>query len=122
MLGDLVQLVEKRMSPVFEQRPALNMFADPSGKATGRILMSRDGSELLARDYIVYVDLGADDNVKVGDRITIYRPLGKGNLFKKPETEDVTAAITGSKARFTKAASSQIKPAEKPVPTPAATK
>lgn len=95
LLGDLVQLVEKRMSPMFEQRPALNIFADPSGKATGRIIMSRDGAEVLTRDFIAYVDLGADDNVKVGDRVTIYRPLGKGNLFKKPETEDVTARDYG---------------------------
>jgi hypothetical protein len=71
------------------------MFADPSGKATGRILMSRGGAEVLARDFIAYVDLGADDNVRIGDHITIYRPLGKGNLFKKPETEDITARDYG---------------------------
>ncbi|MFN0278236.1 MAG: hypothetical protein ACKVRN_06500 [Pyrinomonadaceae bacterium] len=94
LLGDLVQLVERRSSPVFEQGK-LDIFADPTGKATGRILMSRDGVEVLTRDFIAYVDLGADDNVKVGDRITIYRPLGKGNLFKKPETEDVTARDYG---------------------------
>ncbi len=95
LLGDLVQLVEKRMSPQFAERPALNIFADPSGKATGRILMSRDGAEVLTRDFIAYVDLGADNNVKVGDHVTIFRSLGKGNLFKKPETEDVTARDYG---------------------------
>ena len=55
LLGDLVQLVPQRTSPVFEQHSALNRFGDPSGKATGRILMARDGAEMLTRDYIAYV-------------------------------------------------------------------
>jgi hypothetical protein len=95
LVGDLVQLVEQRNSPLFEQRPALDLFSDPSGKATGRILMSRDGAEVLARDFIAYVDLGADNNVKVGDRLTVFRPLGKGNLFKKPQHENVSARDYG---------------------------
>ncbi len=94
-LGDLVQLTEARTSPLFEQRPALDLFADPSGKATGRILMARDASELLTRDYIVYVDLGADNNVKVGDRLTIFRPLGKGNVYQEYGFEAVTARDYG---------------------------
>jgi hypothetical protein len=95
LLGDLVQLVEQRTSPLFEHRPAMDIFGDPSGKATGRILMSRDGAEALARDFIAYVDLGSDDNVRVGDRLTIFRPLGKGNLFKNPENESVSSRDYG---------------------------
>ncbi|MBK8464728.1 MAG: hypothetical protein IPL32_02770 [Chloracidobacterium sp.] len=95
LLGDLVQLIDQRNSPLFEQTPALDLFRDASGKAIGRILMSRDGAEALARDFVAYVDLGADNGVKVGDRLTVFRPLGKGNLFKKPETEDVTARDYG---------------------------
>ena len=94
-LGDLVQLTEKRVSPLVEQRPALDLFGDPSGKAMGRILMARGGAEMLTRDDIVYVDLGADDNVQTGDRLTIFRPLGKGNLFKTPEKESVSARDEG---------------------------
>lgn len=90
-LGDLVQLTEKRTSPLVEQRPSLDLFADPSGKAMGRILMARDNVEMLSRDFIVYVDLGAEDNVKTGDHLTIFRPLGKGNLTKTPEEEAVSA-------------------------------
>lgn len=95
LLGDLVQLAEKRTSPVYAQRPALDIFGAPSGKAEGRILMSRDGAEMLTRDYIAYVDLGADDNVHVGDHLTIFRPLGKGNLFLNPQVEDVGATSYG---------------------------
>lgn len=95
LLGDLVQLRESRSSPVYKQRPAMDRFGDPSGKATGRILMARDSAETLARDFIVYVDLGADDNVRPGDYLTIFRPLGKGNLFKNPENESVSSRDYG---------------------------
>ena len=90
-LGDVLQLTENRVSPLVEPRPALDLFGDPSGKAMGRILMARDGAEMLSRDFVAYVDLGADDSVRVGDRLTIFRPLGRGNLMKTPEKESVSA-------------------------------
>jgi hypothetical protein len=79
MLGDLVQPMGDRVAPEYRQRPAMDLFSDPSGKAVGRLLMSRDNGDLISRDFIVYVDLGAEDNVQVGDYLTVFRPLGKGN-------------------------------------------
>lgn len=95
LLGDIVQLVEQRTSPLIEKRPQLDLFRDPSGKAQGRILMSRDGAEMLSRDFIAYVDLGLDDQVRIGDRLTIFRPLGTGNLTQHPQIEDVSARDYG---------------------------
>lgn len=95
LLGDLVQLIEKRTSPMFENRGPLDLFSDASGKARGRILMSRDGAEILTRDFIAYIDLGADDNVKVGDHVTIFRPLGKGNVYNPPDNETASARDYG---------------------------
>ncbi len=96
LLGDLVELVPVRRSPVFEDaKLPLNRFADPTGKATGRVLMGRDSHEMLTRDQIAYVDLGADDNVKIGDRLTIFRPLEKGNLFNHPDRESVSSRDYG---------------------------
>lgn len=95
LLGDLVQPVQPRTSPLFEQRPAIDLFAEPSGKASGRIVMARDKLELLAREQIVYVDLGAEDNVKVGDRLTIFRPLGTGNIFDRVAREEVNSKSSG---------------------------
>ena len=94
-LGDLVQLSEARVSPMAEFRPPLNRFADPTGKATGRILMSRDGAETLTRDFIAYVDLGADDHVQVGDHLTIYRSLERGNVNTLPQHEMVKGNVGG---------------------------
>lgn len=94
-LGDLVQPVPSRSTPMFEPRPAMDLFPEPSGKATGRLFMARDNREMIGTQQIVYVDLGADDNVQVGDRLTIFRPLGKGHLFVSDEAESVSARDEG---------------------------
>ena len=91
LLGDLVQPIEQRTSPMFRQKEPLDVFADPSGKASGRIFMARDGRELLGREQVVYIDLGAEDRVQVGDALTVYRPLGRGNLFENDEDETISA-------------------------------
>src|SRR5690606_9353912 len=70
---------------------ALDLFGDPSGKPVGRLFMAREMQEALSRANIVYVDLGAEDNVQVGDYMTVFRPLGKGNLFENDERESVKA-------------------------------
>lgn len=95
LLGDLVQPIPSRVSPLVVQRPMLNLFADSSGKTSGRIFMARDGQELLGREQIVYIDLGTEDNVKVGDYMTIYRRLGTGNIFDREPNESVSARERG---------------------------
>ena len=83
LLGDLVQPVEQRSSEMFTARPAMDLFADASGKPKGQIFYARDGQELITRDQIVYVDLGREDSVQIGDRLTIFRQLGRGNLYTR---------------------------------------
>ncbi len=41
---------------------------------------------MLGREQIVYIDLGAEGNVKIGYYLTIYRQLGKGIFLKNKET------------------------------------
>jgi hypothetical protein len=91
LLGDLVQPYTPRTSPVAEQRQVLDRFANPTGRAQGRIIMARDNAEMLARDHIIYVDLGSEDRVQVGDHLTIFRPLEKGNITTKSQHESVSA-------------------------------
>lgn len=95
LLGDLVQPVQLRVSPLFATRPALDLFGDSSGKASGRIFMARDNQEMLGREQIVYIDLGAEDNVQVGDYLTVFRPLGKGNLFDPDPDEVISSRDVG---------------------------
>lgn len=95
LIGDLVQRSQVRVSPIATPRPPLDLFGDSSGKAMGRLFMARDSNDLIGRENIVYIDLGAEDNVSVGDYLTIFRPLGKGNLFITDEDESVSARDSG---------------------------
>jgi hypothetical protein len=95
LLGDLVQPMQVRVAPEYNQRPPLDLYADPNGKKVGRLFMSRDNAEVLTRDYIVYIDLGAEDNVQVGDYLTIFRRLGSGNPYFGDWGETVSARDPG---------------------------
>ena len=95
MLGDLVQPFQVRVAPEHRSRPAMDLYSDPNGKAIGRLFMSRDNAELLSREFIVYIDLGAEDSVQVGDYLTIFRPLGDGNPYFGDWGESVSARDEG---------------------------
>ncbi len=94
LLGDLVQPYQQRTSPEHQPRTSLDLYADPTGKAMGRLFMARDNQEVLTRDQIVYIDLGAEDSVKVGDYLTVFRPLGKGNPYSSDGRESVSARVS----------------------------
>lgn len=83
LMGDLLVPLESREGLMAQQRPKLDTFAESSGKASGRIVLARDGQEMIAANQIVFVDLGRENEVKVGDFLTVYRPLGTGNIFDK---------------------------------------
>lgn len=95
LLGDLVAPMPVRTSPTHQVRGPLDQFTDPSGKATGRLFLARDGQEMLTRDQIVYIDLGADDNVQVGDHVTVFRPVGSGSVLFGDKNESVSARDEG---------------------------
>jgi hypothetical protein len=95
LLGDLLRGVPYRVSPPVGETGDIDRFADPSGKQKGRIVLARDGRELLSRDQVVYVDLGKEDNVKEGDRLTIYRPTGTGDISRFREEEVTPTANYG---------------------------
>jgi len=95
LLGDLIVELPVRESPVRRPEENLDRFADPSGKQVGRLMMAKDSRELLTRNDIVYIDLGGEDNVKRGDYLTIYRPLGTGNLTRVDNEELARNRATG---------------------------
>src|SRR5687768_12871333 len=95
LLGDLVQPMQVRVAPEFRPRPPMDLYADPNGKAVGRLFMARDNVEAISRDFIVYIDLGAEDNVKVGDYLTIFRRLGDGNPYFGDWGESASARNDG---------------------------
>src|SRR4051812_8686086 len=80
LLGDMLRPYAPREVPPARAEGTLDLFAEPTGKQTGRIVLARDGREVLSRDDVVFIDLGAEDNVRVGDYLTVFRPKGHGTI------------------------------------------
>jgi hypothetical protein len=95
MLGDLLSPLPDRESPLQRADANLDRYADPSGKQTGRLMMARDNREMVTRNDIVYIDLGSEDQIKTGDYLTVYRPLGTGNITRVDNEESARNRATG---------------------------
>lgn len=95
LLGDLVIPMTEKSLPEMKERTPLDIFGDATGKSTGRIFMARDNQEMLSSEQIVYIDLGSEDNVKTGDYLTIYRPLGTTNIVDRIYSESMSARDEG---------------------------
>jgi hypothetical protein len=91
LLGDLLRPAARREVPVSRAETKLDRFAEPTGKQTGRIVLARDGREVLSRDQVVFIDLGAEDNLKAGDYLTVFRPEGHGTLVEFKDEMAVNA-------------------------------
>jgi hypothetical protein len=99
LLGDLLTDVPDRASPIQRAATPLDRFTDPTGKQTGRIMMARDGREMVARNDIVYIDLGAEDNLKIGNYLTIYHEVGTGKNFNVRNEEMAPGRSDGFQTR-----------------------
>lgn len=82
LVGDLLRPAASRAVPQARAEVGLDRFEEPTGKQTGRIVLARDGREMVSRDQIVFIDLGGEDGVKPGDYLTVFRPDGHGTLVK----------------------------------------
>jgi hypothetical protein len=82
LLGDMLAPIPDRESPVQRAEENLDPYGDASGKQTGRLMMAKDNREMVTRDDIVYIDLGSEDKINTGDYLTIFRPLGTGNVTR----------------------------------------
>jgi len=80
LVGDLLRPAQERPVPAARPEMALDRFAEPTGKQTGRLVLARASREMVSRDDVVVVDLGAEDGVKVGDYLTVFRPKEQGTL------------------------------------------
>jgi hypothetical protein len=87
LLGDLLTGVEDRPSPDPFVGDALDRFSDMNGLPVGRVMMARDGREMVARGDVIYIDIGAEDKAVLGDFVTIYRKVGTGGIVKIKRAE-----------------------------------
>ncbi len=66
VIGDLAIPFAERTAPVF-RTVTLDRYAPPSGKTQGRIIMAKEFDSMVGSKYAVYLNLGADHGIKVGD-------------------------------------------------------
>jgi hypothetical protein len=95
LLGDLLAPIPDRESPVLRSDGNLDQYAEPTGKQTGRLMMAKDSREMVTRNDVVYIDLGGEDKINRGDYLTIYRPLGTGNITRVDNEENAHGRATG---------------------------
>ena len=72
-IGDLMRAFEERRAPATNVSQPLPRYEPTSGQKAGRIVLQREQKEMIAPRDVVYIDLGKDSGVNVGDRFTIYR-------------------------------------------------
>jgi hypothetical protein len=77
--ADLVQPFAPRPAPMIKSGEGFDIFAPPSGKAKAMIVTTRYFGELVANGRIVYVNLGSDQGVKVGDYFRVFRYQGNSS-------------------------------------------
>lgn len=94
-LGDLLAPIPDRESPQQRAEGNLDRYSDPTGKQTGVLMMAKDNREMVTRNDVVYIDLGGEDQIKRGDYLTIYRPMGTGNLTRVDNEESARNRATG---------------------------
>jgi hypothetical protein len=76
--GDTVQPFVARPAPQFHD-VKLDPYAAPSGKKTAMVVTSKDYNALNAAGNIVYVNLGSDQGVNIGDYFRVFRYQGSRN-------------------------------------------
>lgn len=81
-LGDAVVPYEKRASLPLRPYKPLSLVGAPTGRTSGQILGANLSREQLGPNDIVYLNVGVDSGVKVGDYMTIYRQLGSDTVVK----------------------------------------
>lgn len=74
--GDVVLPFTERPFPPVKSGEKFDRFAPPSGKAVGMVIMAKDYAALTGTNDTVYVNLGANQGVKLGDYFRFFRYQG----------------------------------------------
>jgi hypothetical protein len=74
--GDILVPYEERPAPPFKDAAAFDHFAPVSGKPVAMLVAGKDYSQVYGKLTAVYVNLGTNQGVKVGDYFRIFRYQG----------------------------------------------
>jgi hypothetical protein len=74
--GDIALPMAERPSPPYKPTEKFDKFAPVSGKSVGMVVAGRDFTEAYGKNSTVYVNLGTNQGVKVGDYLRVFRYQG----------------------------------------------
>jgi len=74
--GDIALALVQRPSPPYKPAEQFNRFAPVSGKSVGMLVAGVDFAQAYGKNSTVFVNLGANQGVKVGDYFRIFRYQG----------------------------------------------
>ena len=77
--GDIIVPFAERIPPPFKPETNFDRFAPPSGKAKAMIVVGKNFQQESGTNDIVYVNLGMNQGVKVGDYFRVFRYTGTQN-------------------------------------------
>jgi hypothetical protein len=95
--GDQVISDTQRSSVEFSDSPSDALTAIPQNGLIGAILFGKDDSRELGDGQFCFIDLGARNGVKAGDRLTVFRPYPSFN------SRDMTTAVKGTDSSYSSA-------------------
>ncbi len=91
--GDIVRPFVERPSPPFKGAEAFDHFAPPSGKRVAMVVAGSDYSQMMGKNSTIYVNLGSNQSVRIGDYFRVFRYQGaKGTA---PQTRDYQDRMYG---------------------------
>ena len=74
--GDVVQPYQDRPAPSYKDPSAFDHFAPVSGKPVAMVVSGTDFALIYGKNQAMYVNLGSNQGVKVGDYLRIFRYQG----------------------------------------------
>ena len=74
--GDIALPMIERPSPPFKSAEKFDKFAPVSGKSVGMLVAGREFTEEFGKNSTVYVNLGTNQGVKLGDYLRVFRYEG----------------------------------------------
>ena len=74
--GDILQPYQDRPAPPYKDPATFDHFAPVSGKPVAMVVAGKDYGQIYGKLSAVYVNLGTNQGVKVGDYLRIFRYQG----------------------------------------------
>ena len=92
--GDIVLPYQERSVPPYKEAAAFDHFAPVSGKPVAMVVSGKDHMDAYGRNSAIYVNLGTNQGVKIGDYFRIFRYQGS-TAETVPQTKDYQFTMYG---------------------------